>query len=224
MATNGGPNIIEDGLVFAVDAANKKSYPGSGTAWNDLSGNGNNGTLVNGPTFDSGNGGSISFDGSDDRSDFDNFQLSNSDSTQPYSINFWFKRSGGSSVGGLITQYGGSTSVSTRFGIRENNGKLSWWKGGTHRLNSNETIITDQWYNSCFTKSSDGNLNLYVNGVFDNNSTDPFSFEDYRFMIGAFNTIVPFNGYISNVNVYNRVLSSDEITQNYNSLRGRFGL
>ena len=65
MATNGGPNIIEDGLVFAVDAANKKSYPGSGTTWIDLAGS-NNGTLTNGPTFDSGNGGSFDFDGADD--------------------------------------------------------------------------------------------------------------------------------------------------------------
>ena len=68
MATNGGPNIIEDGLVFAVDAANKKSYPGSGTTWADLAGS-NNGTLINGPTFDSGNGGSIVFDGTNDYSE-----------------------------------------------------------------------------------------------------------------------------------------------------------
>lgn len=66
MATNGGPNIIQNGLVFALDAANKKSYPGSGTTWKDLSGNGNDGTLTNGPTFDSGNGGSIVLDGTND--------------------------------------------------------------------------------------------------------------------------------------------------------------
>lgn len=61
-----GPNIITDGLVLALDAGNTKSYPGSGTTWNDVSGNGNNGTLINGPTFDTGNGGSVVFDGVDD--------------------------------------------------------------------------------------------------------------------------------------------------------------
>ncbi len=59
------PNVVTDGLVFAVDAANKKSYPGSGTTWTDLAGS-NNGALTNGPTFDSGNNGNIVFDGSND--------------------------------------------------------------------------------------------------------------------------------------------------------------
>lgn len=58
--------IVTNGLVLALDAAKKDSYPGSGTVWRDISGNGNNGTLTNGPTFNSGNGGSIVFDGVDD--------------------------------------------------------------------------------------------------------------------------------------------------------------
>jgi hypothetical protein len=61
-----GPHIVTDGLILSLDAANNKSYPRSGTTWNDLSGNGNNGTLVNGPTFSSANGGSIVFDGTND--------------------------------------------------------------------------------------------------------------------------------------------------------------
>ena len=64
--TGGAKNIVTNGLVFYLDAANKLSYPGSGTAWVDLSGNGNNGTLTNGPTFSSNNAGSIVFDGVDD--------------------------------------------------------------------------------------------------------------------------------------------------------------
>ena len=57
-----GPSIVTDGLVFYVDAANENSYPGSGTTWTDLAGS-DDGTLTNGPTFDSGNAGSIVFDG-----------------------------------------------------------------------------------------------------------------------------------------------------------------
>ena len=65
MAFSRGPNILRDGLVLTYDAASKRSYPGSGTTWFDLISS-NNGTLTGGPTFDSGNGGSIVFDGTDD--------------------------------------------------------------------------------------------------------------------------------------------------------------
>ena len=66
MSYQTGPRIVTNGLVFCVDAADTNSYPGSGTTWFDLSGNGNNGTLNNGPTFNSANRGSIVFDGTND--------------------------------------------------------------------------------------------------------------------------------------------------------------
>src|SRR6056300_758964 len=66
MAFAHSPKIVTDGLVLALDAGNPKSYPGSGTVWRGKSGNGNNGTLTNGPTFSSDNGGAIVFDGADD--------------------------------------------------------------------------------------------------------------------------------------------------------------
>ena len=66
MGVYGGPDIVEDGLVLCLDAGNSRSYSGSGTAWNDLSGQSNNGTLTNGPTFSSTNGGTITLDGTND--------------------------------------------------------------------------------------------------------------------------------------------------------------
>jgi hypothetical protein len=63
---NYGPKTVTNGLVLCLDAADKNSYSGTGTTWTDLTGNGNNGTLTNGPTFNSANGGSISFDGTND--------------------------------------------------------------------------------------------------------------------------------------------------------------
>lgn len=66
MSYSNGPRIVTNGLVLYLDAGNSKSYPGSGTVWNDLSGNGNNGTLVNGPTYSGANKGSIVFDGAND--------------------------------------------------------------------------------------------------------------------------------------------------------------
>jgi hypothetical protein len=88
MASIGGPNIVTDGLVLALDAANTKSYPGSGTVWKDLSGNGNNGTLINGPTFDTGNLGSIEFDGVDDWTSFGNILNTG---TSDFTISAWVK-------------------------------------------------------------------------------------------------------------------------------------
>ena len=66
MAFIHSPKLVTNGLVLCLDAANKLSYPGSGTTWYDLSGNANNGTLTNGPTFNSANSGSIVFDYIDD--------------------------------------------------------------------------------------------------------------------------------------------------------------
>ena len=60
------PSIVTDGLVLCLDAANTKSYPGSGTTWTDISGKGYDGTLTNGPTFSSNYGGNIVLDGSND--------------------------------------------------------------------------------------------------------------------------------------------------------------
>ena len=84
MAVNAGPDIIEDGIVLCLDAANSRSYPGTGTTWSDLA-ESNNGTLTNGPTFDAGNGGSIVFDGSNDYVNL-NFPFTQSSSANSYTL------------------------------------------------------------------------------------------------------------------------------------------
>ncbi len=66
MATRYNSQVVKDGLVVCLDAGNPKSYPGTGNTWYDLTINGNNGTLTNGPTFSSINGGGIVFDGIND--------------------------------------------------------------------------------------------------------------------------------------------------------------
>ena len=82
MGIRRGPNIITDGLVFMADAANPASYPGSGTTWKDLTITQNHGTLTNGPTFDSGNGGNIEFDGTSDIVEFGSSNLLTGDNCQ----------------------------------------------------------------------------------------------------------------------------------------------
>jgi hypothetical protein len=85
MSVAGGPDIIQDGLVLTLDAADRNSYVGSGTTWRDLSGQNNNGTLLNGPTFNSSNGGNILFDGADDTT-----QITETNLTSNWSIASWF--------------------------------------------------------------------------------------------------------------------------------------
>ena len=97
-----GPKIITEGLSFYLDAANPKSYPGTGTSWKDLSNSGGNGTLTNGPTFDSGNKGSIDFDGTDDY-----ITLSSSliPSTDDWTWSCWFNLDTIAPSGTLYAQY-----------------------------------------------------------------------------------------------------------------------
>ena len=80
-----GPKIVTDGLVLALDAANKKSYPGTGTTWQDLSGNGNDATLVNSPTFGTTNGGRFEFDGTNRYLTFPEISFTNQD----FTLEFW---------------------------------------------------------------------------------------------------------------------------------------
>jgi hypothetical protein len=109
MAFFHSPRIVTDGLVLALDAANSLSYPGSGTTWTDLSGKGNNGTLVNGPTFDQANGGSIVFDGTDDYVNLPDGLLSG---TGDFTIIQWVQCDGA----GIGTTFGNFGAGTLQFG------------------------------------------------------------------------------------------------------------
>ena len=110
-----GPGIITDNLIFAVDAANPNSYPGSGTTWNDQTVNQNDGTLTNGPTFDSGNGGSIVFDGSNDLVSFIDsnlYSFGNGSTDSAFTAEAWvnFNSIPGSGFTGLVSKDSGGSS------------------------------------------------------------------------------------------------------------------
>jgi len=236
MGITRGPNIVTDGLVFAVDAANPSSYPGAGTTWKDQTVNQNDGTLINGPTFDSGNGGSIVFDGVNDYVDFDDIL-----DLSVLSVNMWINcdvyNSGRQFLFGkwknnhrayalVLNQTGESAgSISSQISI----------DGGS----SNTGLATDSgaidangtWFNVGFTH--DGTtLKTYVNGVVGATDTIGGAYTSGTGHV-AVGTILffndtslldPFNGQIANTQVYNRALSSTEVLQNYNALKGRFGL
>ena len=213
MGLSHSPRIVTDGLVFCVDAGDKMSYPGAGTTWTDLSKNRNNGTLTNGPTFNSANGGSIVFDGSNDYT----LLSSNINLGTQASINVWLQCSNNAVIAGGTSYSDGGyllASSSNTFYMSAN--------GSFGNFNYNISNTTNTWKNLSVSRNA-SSASLYVNGVF-YSSISISSTNGIRFRaIGAYdNGTYPMNGQIALMQVYTRALSAAEIKQNYNATRGRF--
>ena len=231
------PKIITEGLVLSLDAGNVKSYPGSGTVWTDKSGRGNNGTLTNGPTFSSANGGSIVFDGVDDYCNLGptNVVIGNNLSKITYCqyikftstvrmYSFALKRVAGGTLASIELNNLGGTGTDI--------GQITCFYRNTldsnfNYLNFNDGYNDGQWYYVVAT-ISETEGNMYVNGelkktveggILSTNTNNADA------TVGSFdNTQLFFNGNISNTQIYNRALSASEVLQNYNATKSRFGL
>ena len=221
MAFGRGPSIVKDGLVLALDAANTKSYPGVGTVWKDLSGNGNDGTLVNGPTLVEGNLGSIEFDGIDD------YVSVLPGSYSEYTVNFICKWI--SSVGTQGRLFG--TNASGTYTIRDPSNINFHYNplGGSPSsvtLSSNVNVGYGKWTNVTLTVSAlNTEVKIYVNGILRNSSSViPSVNLSGTMFIGAQNTSLRANCSFGFFQLYNRALTPEEILQNYNATKGRYGL
>ena len=230
MALAHSPRIVTDGLVLALDAGNTKSYPGSGTAWTDLSGKGNNGTLTNGPTFDSGNGGSIVFDGTDDYvttgttlTDADELYANTGNA---WSTSSWFNVDAISGLDKVVTGRGSGVDGATVYAVWINNADLKVRLRGGTSTNISTSIASNTWYNVVVTW--DGTTaNGYLNGQFVTTlAVGTASNQTNTFTIGATNSGVlsEMDGKISQTLVYNRALTAAEVKQNYRNIKGRYGL
>ena len=231
MALSHSPSLILPGLSLCLDAGNSKSYPGSGTTWTDLSGNGNNGTLTNGPTYSSANGGSLVFDGVDD------YVIA----TRPSSIvtggqitiSLWAKwTTTGTFIGTIQSLIDNNHSSSPTQGfILQDRPDLGKSLSFTSVITSNGAVSTFQvgdgtWHHIVGTNDQitsklyiDGSLNAqaFESGlgiVQPNISIGYWQFGSGRFL----------NGNISQVSIYNRALTAQEIQQNFNALRSRFSI
>jgi hypothetical protein len=232
MATIGGANTVTDGLVLALDAANPLSYPGSGTTWRDLSGNGNNGTLISGSAFNSGNGGSIQFDGSDDYVNV----INPTNVSSAFTLNFWIKAVGVGSVGntgflGIINRFNGYSSQRNRF-LLQNNFRGFYFQpivgGVSYDIFSNSFSSIQNKISMCSVTYNGSLVSFYLNG--DGVGTSSLSgtldsgSSGAVLGWGADSADYYFNGNIYSAQIYNRALSSSEIQQNYNAVKTRFGL
>jgi hypothetical protein len=232
MAFLRGPSIVKDGLVLYLDVANQKSYPGSGTTWNDVSGNSNNGTLTNGPTFDTGSGGSIVFDGSNDfiQTNLNGLELGISDTN--FSGEIWIKKNEGFPVSNLQGHMGFGSS-GNGFNIKNSNKYFI----DTYDINNirqicdfhSTTFFTQYqytWLLLTFT-FSENIIKTYSNGIYYSSITITGglqTIQDKDFSIangyGYYRTF----GNISACKLYNRALTTQEILQNYNATKSRYGL
>lgn len=230
-----GPNIVKDGLVLYLDAATSNSYNRyiSPTTWKDISGNGNTGTLVgpNGlPSYSSANGGSIVFDGTDDYILYDKqISLVN---TNKFTMCSWMKRNLSNSLV-IIGQIETLTNDVTFELWSDGNAYFEVGNGSNSFGFVSNTSTSWQYLSMSFDGTQTGNSNrlkAYINGVLQiltYNLTIPSSTGtvNTNLNIGAY---LPGNNYsngnISNVQIYNRALSSTEILQNYNATRARFGI
>jgi hypothetical protein len=214
--------VVQSGLVMNLDAGVSSSYPGTGTAWTDLSGNGNTGTLTNGPTYSSANGGSLSFDGSND--------IVNTTyvSANTYTFSAWFK------TNVVSNGYRNIISIPTPnyslVLLNDNSPNLGFWTNdglGGQSL-STPTISTNTWYNVVFVREGNsitGGYKAYLNGVLYGNANTGTWSTTANLSVGGRTDATQFlNGNISQVSIYNRALTATEITQNYNALKSRFGI
>ena len=222
MGAAAGPNVVEDGLVLALDAGNTKSYPGSGTTWTDLSGKDNNGTLTDGPTFNSANGGSIVFDGTNDQincGSSDDFAFGTGD----FTIEFWCNPDTvGTECIIAISSNGGISTTNWQF--RYNSSKMRWIYSQTANITSNSTVSAGEWTHVVATRSGTA-LTLYINAVSEATGTSSADLSDNGTLrLGCSrNQGSYFDGKISNVKLYKgKALTAAEVQQNYNATKNRY--
>jgi hypothetical protein len=220
MSLSHSPRIVTNGLTLYLDAANRKSYPGSGTAWNDLSGNGRNLTLFNGTAYNSA--GYFDFDGTDDYAQTSNNGLGTG-SLIPHTLEMWVNF---------------DTMTSPRWWLaligQFNTGSHHWigtttTQFGAFSANCQRTptlAAATNWMQIVGT--FDGTtLTYYVNNVNTGGScaASGFNFTNTDFSIGLrLGAEAYFDGKVAVSRIYNRALSALEVQQNFNALRGRFGI
>jgi hypothetical protein len=213
--------IVTNGLVLALNAADRNSYPGTGTAWTDISGNNNNGTLVNSPTFNSANGGNLVFNGTTQYADCGN---NSSVQITVGTISAWVRAtSPGASFRSIIAKQGA-------WGLFFNDSILVTYDWGNDQTRTTGLNIADgTWKNTVMTFTQtvgtpSSNAIIYLNGTSVLTTTVKHSYHIVNLQIAEANASQLLNGNITNAQVYNRVLTATEIAQNYNAQKSRFGL
>jgi hypothetical protein len=223
MSLGHGSSIVRSGLLVHLDAANVKSYPGSGTTWSDLSGNGVDGTLINGPAYDSSNKGGLVFDGIDDH------------------CQFTFSNKGifvipGTTICAMVYRTRDRTAQTNVISYRFGSGGLLYIGSSNNQIFSYYNNLSTQGYTSGIFPLNDfayltirlnnnGSITHMTNGEnkFTSDVRTGYNFEEktqFRFS----SDLEYFGGRMFSFQHYNRELTDNEIRQNFEALRGRYGI
>jgi hypothetical protein len=212
------PKIVTNGLVLCLDAASRKSYPGTGNVWRDLSGNGNDGTLTSGPTYSAANGGYIVFDGSDDYVSFTTSNLIAS------TISLWVYIK--TAQNGAIICSGQDVYSSSQWEwsifIYEGSIYFRGNAGNFGNINYLASNYLNRWVNFTLIRNLNSLAYLYENGIYKNLSNEFSSANTNQLRIGRAGAAANIN--VANTLIYNRALTPEEIKQNFNATRGRYGI
>jgi hypothetical protein len=227
LAFTNTPTVIRSGLVLNLDAGNVASYSGSGTTWTDLSGNGNNGTIVNSPTYVSAGASSyLSFgSGGTQRTSFTYQTPVQTDLSTAFTWNIWVYPVANQD-GYVLMGYRGTTPLQFY--------KLTTQKFEMYPAEIFYPLTLNVWQNVCVVYNgiqggpANLKLSMYVNGtevgLRDGDSPD-LSPSAMPFYVGGDPIAGEYaTARINQVSVYNRALSTGEITTNFNTFKGRFGL
>ena len=214
------PSIVTTNMILCADAGNPRSYPGSGTTWYDASGSDNTGALISSPAYTSGTSGYFTFDGG---TMYVNIKSNASIlSSTNYTKIAWFYPTSFSTNNNIIS--GGNT------------GQHAFWLAGGNKLNAGHnglwstvvtstTLLLNTWYCGAVTFNTTTGWSLYLNGVLENTNASTTTFIGTGdISLAAYGGGNFFTGRLACNLVYNRVLSATEILQNFNALRGRYGI
>jgi hypothetical protein len=241
MSVEGGPDIVTNGLVLYLDAANNRSIVSGSTTWFDLSRNGNTGSLINGPTYSSANGGSILFDGTNDYVGCGDIIRGRTE----FSVESWIKTSD-TRVGNngtyqnpsiFGTQHG--SGISGDIAVTLKSGNLGFYhelNGGSGYIDTGVFVSNNTWKHIVLTKTTAGVIILYLNGssIYTGSGfTSAIRTTDLQFFnweigraywYGEDAQMLRFTGNIATNLLYSRSLAPTEVRQNYHATKGRYGL
>jgi hypothetical protein len=227
-------SIVRNGLILHLDAANRKSYPGSGTAWNDLSGNGNHFTLVNSPVYD---GQYITFDGANSYAM--SASMLNLSGYDDITVEIGLKVNTAVTPMGMAFEHSSNWNTNSMgFGLVPNSSGSTTYVSNSHHTNQylgagvlNYTGIigttlnmhTNIWSRLAGTQRRKAYINTILNGAKDTSAYPAFR-NDFFYISSRGGVSLFANHSVSFVRIYGKALSENEIKQNFNALRGRYGI
>ena len=215
------PSIVTDDLILCLDAANKRSYPGTGATWTDRSTNGNNGTLVNSPSFSAENGGRIVFDGTDDYMDDITIPNTTNQLTAEFALNY--------NDGGYFNIFEANRNVRPMIFVdAAERLECSYSTAAGGFVSPGSYIDQDIIVTVLFDGTATPGISLYVNGsLVGTKDTQHVTWSDgLDFTFFNRNTSgtrsLFYNGEVYSIKFYSRILTAEEIRQNYEAIAGRY--